>query len=56
MEISNLPEFRTLVIRMLNELKGRIDEFSENFSKQKTKKEIENRKEPVRNEGYQELK
>ena len=39
METSNLPdaEFKTLVIRMLNELRGRVDELSENFNK-----EIEN--------------
>ena len=41
METSNLPdaEFKTLVIRMLNELRGRIDQFGEKFSK-----EIGNRK------------
>ena len=34
METSNLPhaEFKTLVIRMFNELRGRIDELSENFN------------------------
>ena len=34
MEASNLPdaEFKTLVIRMLNELKGRVDELGENFT------------------------
>ena len=34
METSNLPgaEFRTLVIRMLNEHKVRVDEFSEDFN------------------------
>ena len=33
METSNLPdiEFETLVIRMLNELRGRINQLSENF-------------------------
>ena len=40
MEISNLSdaEFKTLVIRMLNEFKRRVDELSENFNK-----EIENK-------------
>ena len=35
METSNLSnaEFKTLVIRMLNELKGRVDELNENFNK-----------------------
>ena len=35
METSNLPneEFRTLVIRMLTELRGRVGELSENFNK-----------------------
>ena len=35
-EISNLPdtEFKTLVIRMLNELRGRIDELSKNLNKE----------------------
>ena len=34
METSNLldAEFKTLVIRMLNELKGRVDELGENFT------------------------
>ena len=34
MEISNLPdaESKTLVIRMLNELRGRVDELRENFN------------------------
>ena len=42
MEASNLPdaEFKTLVIRMLNELKGRLEELGENFNK-----EVENIKE-----------
>ena len=36
MESSNLTnaEFRTLVIKMLNELMGSVDEFSENFNKE----------------------
>ena len=34
METSNLPdaEFKTLVIRMLSELRGRADELRENFN------------------------
>ena len=49
MEISNLPdvEFETLVIWMLNELRGRVDELSDNVNK-----EIENKKESVSNEEY----
>ena len=36
MQISNLldTEFKTLVIRMLNECRGRVDELSENFNKE----------------------
>ena len=36
MEINNLlsTEFRTLVIRMLSELRKRVDEISENFNKE----------------------
>ena len=43
METSKLPDmkFKTLVIRILNELRGKIDEGHGNH-----------RKEPVRNEGY----
>ena len=45
MTTSNLPdiEFKTLVIRMLNKLKERIDEFSENLIKERAniKMEIE---------------
>ena len=51
METSNLrdPEFKTLVIRMLNELRGRADELRTLIAK----KGCENhKKEPVRNEGY----
>ena len=35
MESSNLTdaEFKTMVIKMLNELMGSVDEFSENFNK-----------------------
>ena len=45
METSNLPdaELKTLVIRLLKELRGRIDELSENFNKEiKTKMEMKN--------------
>ena len=46
MEISKLldAEFKTLVIRMLNELKGRVNEISGSFSKEigNIKTEIEN--------------
>ena len=54
MEASNLPdiEFKILVIRMLSELRGRVDELSDNFNKEikNIKIEIENiKKEPVRN-------
>ena len=45
-ETSNLPdaEFKTLFIRMLNELRGRVVELSENFNKgiENIKMEIEN--------------
>ena len=46
METSNLPNagFKTLLIRILNELKGRVDELSENFNK-----EIENMKMEIEN-------
>ena len=39
MKTSNLPdaEYKTLVISMLNELRGREDEFSENFNKKRQK-------------------
>ena len=45
-------EFKTLAIRMLSELGGRVDELSENFSKEtiNIKTELENR--AVRNEEY----
>ena len=35
MESRNLTdaEFKTLVIKMLNEFRGRVDEFSKNFNK-----------------------
>ena len=55
-EMSNLKdaEFKTLVIRMLNELKGRVDELSENFNREveNIKMEMENKREPVRNKEY----
>ena len=46
METSNLldAEFKILVIRMLNELRRRVDELSENFNKDigNIKTEVEN--------------
>ena len=54
-ETSALPdaEFKTLVIRMLNELKGRADELCENFNKEiKKNGDRKYKKEPVRKEGY----
>ena len=55
-EMSNLKdaEFKTLVIRMLNELKGRVDELSVNFNREveNIKMEMENKREPVRNKEY----
>ena len=53
METSNPldAEFKTLVERMLNELRGRAGELGENFII--IKKDMETiKKEPVRNEGY----
>lgn len=49
MEASNLPdnEFKTLVVKMFNELRGRIDRFSENLQRDRNHKN-----EPVRNKGY----
>ena len=57
MEISNTPdaEFKTLIIRLLNKVRGRIDELSEKFNKEigNIKMDTENiKKEPVRNEEY----
>ena len=56
MESSNLTDaqFKTLIIKMLNELRGRVDERSENFNKEiKKKKENGNyKREPVRNEEH----
>ena len=52
MQSSHLPdgEFKTLVIRMLNELKGRVNEISGSFSKEigNIKTEIENIKKKVK--------
>ena len=48
-------EFETLVIRMLNTLRGRADELSENFNKEiETIKSGDRKckKEPVRSEEY----
>ena len=48
METSNLlnAEFKTLVLRTLSELRGRVDELNENFNKEigNTKMEIEDMK------------
>ena len=57
METFNLlnSEFKTLVLRMLNKLRGRVDELSENFNKEigNIKTELENiKKEQVRNKVY----
>ena len=44
-------EFKAMVIRMLNEFRGKADELRENFNSiKKDKKTI--KKEPVRNEEY----
>ena len=56
METSDIPDadFKTLVMRMLKELRGRIDELRENFNKELKNKNRDgkhNRK-PVRNEEY----
>ena len=52
MEASNLPEteFKIMVIRMLNELMGRMDEHNENLNS--IKKDIETIKKKDRNEEY----
>ena len=55
MESSNLTdeEFKTLVIKMLSDLMGRVDEFSDNFNKEIKKHKNGNyKREPVRNEEY----
>ena len=57
MESNNLTdaEFKTLVIKMLNELKGSVDELSENFNKEIKKHKNGNgnyKREPVRIEEY----
>ena len=54
METRNLPdaEFKTLVIRVLNELRGRVDDLSKNFNKELgniKKEDRKHNKEPVRN-------
>ena len=52
METSNLldTEFKTLVIRMLNELRGRADELKENFNS--IKGHGNHKKDPIINEEY----
>ena len=56
MKISNLSdvEFKTLIIRMFNELRERVDELNNNFNKEigNIKMELENKKGPVRNDEY----
>lgn len=44
METSNLPEFKTLVIRMLNDFRRGVDELNENVNKDigNIKRKIEN--------------
>ena len=44
-------EFKTLVIRMLSELRGRVDELKRELQQQK-KGHGNHKNEPVRNEGY----
>ena len=56
MEMSNLPDakFKTLVVRMFGELRGRVDELSENFNKaaENIMETANIKKGPVRNEEY----
>ena len=57
MKTHNQPdaEFKTLVIRMFNELSGRVDKLSENFNKEigNIKTEIDTiKKEPARNKEH----
>ena len=54
MVTSNLPvtEFKTLVIKMLNELRGRIDNLSENFNKEVRNIKMEIALKKSENEGY----
>ena len=56
MEISNLldAEFKTLVMRILSELRGGVDELSENFNKEMGDKNRIRKHEnkPVRNEEH----
>ena len=52
MELSNLTdtEFKTLVIKMFNEINGSVNELSENFNKEIKNHENGNyKREPVRN-------
>lgn len=53
MEASNLPEteFKIMVVRMLNELRGRMDEHNENLNSIKNG-HGNHKKEPDRNEEY----
>ena len=56
METSNtlVAEFKIVVIRMLSELRTKVDKLSENLNKEieNIKIEVENKKELVRNEEY----
>ena len=58
METSNIPaaEFDTVVIRMLNKLRGKADELSENFNEEtkitKKNRDRKHKKEPNINDEY----
>ena len=56
MESSNLTdaEFKALVIKMFNELRGRVDELYENFNRDRKHKNGDRKpkQEPVRNDEY----
>ena len=56
MKSSNLTdaEFKTLVIKMLSELMGSVDEFSDNFNRDKKHKNGNGnyKREPVRNKEH----
>lgn len=42
MEASNLPEFKIVIIKMLNELKSRLDQLSENIHENRNLKKVSN--------------
>lgn len=52
MEVSNLPEseLKTMVIKMFNELMGRMDEYNENLNS--IKEDVETIKKTDRNKEY----